>query len=80
MDWAKVDDLVASYFLSSRAHEDRAINEHDYALGFRAALRMIQEFGFSLAEDWQIEDPRFDYVDIQVDKDVYALFYPQEQK
>lgn len=77
MDWDKVDELARAAYFSS---EDHAVDEEDYRLGFRRALLMIQESGFSMAEQWQLNDPRYSEVDIQVDKDIYRLFYPEEAK
>lgn len=76
MDWDLVDRLARAAYFSS---DDHAIDAEDYRLGFRRALLMIQASGFSVADQQQLDHPGYSYVDIQVDKDLYLLFYPKEE-
>lgn len=54
-------------------HETRVerANEHEaYERGYRRARKEIaDEMGLSHA--WQVDDPRINYVDIQIDKETY---------
>lgn len=48
------------------------------AEGRKEALEEVRQ-GMSLGEDWQIEDPRISYVEVQVDKDLYQTVHGPSQ-
>lgn len=74
MDYVKAYELARAAYRS----DGSADNKENYVEGFVKALKMIEESGFSMCDEGELDDPRLSYVNIQVDKDVYKLFYPKE--
>lgn len=53
----------------------------EYGLGYlKGRQEMLEEFRreCSRGEDWQVSDPRFTYVDVQIDKETYRMLFPEE--
>lgn len=70
----RMEDVVAAILRAAlphlRAHQIEVQTRIGHALGRQEALKEIaDEMGLSHA--WQMDDPRVNYVDVQIDKDTY---------
>jgi hypothetical protein len=75
-----VDWEVAGRMARAAYHADRsALDGNDFEAGYLAA---VKEFSTRIgsADDWQVDDPLFTTVDVQVDKGFYRLMHASKGK
>jgi hypothetical protein len=70
IDWDRVGELARAAYLADHT----VVDGNDFEAGYMAAVRALSE-QISLGYAWQVDDPRLNYVDVQVDKEFYRLLH-----
>lgn len=71
VDWDAVEERARKAY---HADSNDVVDSYDFEAGYRAAVR---EFAprIGLADAWQVNDPLFTVVDVQVDKGLYRMLH-----
>jgi len=81
VDWDAVEERARKAYHENHlggagrgADSNDVIDSYDFEAGYRAAVR---EFAprIGLADAWQVNDPLFTVVDVQVDKGLYRMLH-----